>query len=600
MSDQWGPTASDDGEGTPPAPPPPPAGASAAQPTPIEPVLTLDSESALTRSGGAGGRVLAGILVALVLVGGTVFAVSQLGSSGPGSPEDAVAELLDAASNEDVLGLLAALDSGERDALRDPVERMFEQLERLEVLDDSFSLDGVAGIDLAFEDVTYRTEPIRDDLARVYFTGGTVTGSLQSDEIPIGDFVSDTLERFDADISGVEESATSDIADTDIFLVARNGSDGWRVSIGYTAAEAARLDAGLPLDGAAAIEPVGSDSPEEAVEGLLRATVGFDLRTAIAHLSPGELGALQDYAGLFIDDAAAELATAAEEVDISIDDLSLRSEASGDRASVFVDGFAVTVTVDGETLSVGYTDGCFTLDGDMDGMELEETPFAEGPVCTADFEEVMEDFYGTSAMTGSGSGDMDLPEFPSLDPPTIGITTTRVDGDWYVAPIATGMDAMIAGLESIERSHLDAIVDFVEEMMTSFQEGFMFGDDYTETYEEYGDPQGPDRAPATTPLSDDFSDDFSEDFSDEASEWEDVAPTTSVFSGSSGKVDEAALEEFVFTFTGDDVVAGCILGELSRASDFVRYELADAYVYDYEPSPESQDAFFGALDTCGA
>lgn len=586
MSDQWGPTASGDDEGTPPPPPAPHADAGDRRPTPIEPVLTLDSEGTVTRSGGAGGRVLAGVLGALILVGGTVFAVSQLGSSGPGSPEAAVAELLDAASNEDVLGLLAALDPAERDALRDPVERMFEQLERLEVLDDSFALDGVAGIDLAFEDVTYRTEPVRDDLARVYFTGGTVTGSLQSDELPIGDFVSDTLERFDTDISGVEESETSDITDTDIFLVARDSGDGWRVSIGYTAAEAARLDAGLPLDDTLAIEPVGADSPEEAVEGLLQATAAFDLRGVIARLSPDELGALQAYAGLFIDDAAAGVAEASEDFQITIDDVSLRSDRSGDRASVFVDGFAVSMTSEGETISWTYADGCFTAEGAMEGLDLDGTPFEDGPVCTDDLSEVMEDFSGTSTVDGLESDfGVELPSFPSLETPTIGITTTRTDGEWYVAPVATGMDAVVAGLEVLERSHLDAIVDFAEQMMTSFQEGSMFGGGYTETYEEYGDP---------------LSDDFSEDFSDEASEWEDIAPTTSVFSGSTGKVDDPALEEFVFTYTGDDVAAGCILDELSRASDFVRFELADAYLYDYVPSPETQDTFFAALDACGA
>ena len=504
MSDPWDPAGGDTGdegdrEGD--TPPPPPGGQAA-----TVPVLTLESETELTRSGGPGGRVIAGIVGVLVLVGGTVFAVSQLASSGPESPEGAVSALLDAASDEDVVGLLAALDPSEREALQQPVEDLFGQLERLEVLDESFSLGGVGGVDVEFADVTFRTEPVRDDLARVYFTGGTVSGTIDGSQVPIGDFVSDTLDRFDADIDELDGAEESAIDDTDVFLVARNGSDGWRVSIGYTLAEAARISAGLALPDAA-VAPIGADSPEAAVEGLLTSAAEFDLRSVIARLSPGELGALHDYAGLFIDEAADEMAEASQDVDVSIDDLSLRSEASGDRASVFIDGFAVTVTTDELSTSVSYADECFSVDGDLDELGLEETSFADGPVCVDELPEAMEEFYESASYRSTAhfstgdettvhgpnvndpngvvsSGpeiDVEFPTLPATDYPTLGITTVRVDGQWFVAPVATTMDGMVAGLEALERSHLDAIVDFFEEQQRALEQAYTPQSTYAST-----------------------------------------------------------------------------------------------------------------------
>lgn len=136
MSDQFGPSDSGDDQGAMPPPPPPPPPM-----TPVDAPLTLDTESEVTTKSGIGGRVVAGVAGIVLLVAGTAFAVTQLGSSGPSTAEEAVAELFDAASDEDLLGLMAALDPGERDALRGPVEDLFGELERLEVLDDSFELD---------------------------------------------------------------------------------------------------------------------------------------------------------------------------------------------------------------------------------------------------------------------------------------------------------------------------------------------------------------------------------------------------------------------------------------------------------------------------
>lgn len=538
-------------------------------PRPVEPALTLDSEGTVQRSGsGFGGRAVAAVLGVVLVVGGTVFAVSQLGSAGPESPEAAVDNLLDAASDEDVLGLLAALEPGERDSLRKPVEALFAELERLEVVDSSFQLTGIDGIDLSFEDVTYRSEAVRDDLVRVYFTGGTVTSSIDGGALPVGDFVSDTLDRFGVDITELDESATEDIAGDDTFLVARNGTDGWRVSIAYTAAEAARLDAGLPLP-ASGVTPLGADSPEQAVDALLRAGADFDLREVIARLAPGEMGALQDYAGLFLDDAERALADARNDLSVTVDQLALRSESSGDRASVFVDSFALTVSSEGETVQVSTDGECLSIGGDLGATIFEDTPFADGPVCAGDLDELSMPFTGF----GFGTGDIDAPEFPSLTTPMIGITTIRSDGQWYVAPVATSLDAMVAGLGVLERSHLDAIVDYVEQFMEAVSEPFSASTDFGAV----GEPLDEDFYDPSSPGQD------TDEFGTGRTEFNTIDPL---------------LEDVVRALATDDVMAACLLDQLADADPVVVNELIDAHLYDIEPGPVTQQVFGDTFLAC--
>lgn len=596
MSDQFGPSGSGDDHGAMPPPPPPPPM------TPVDAPLTLDTEAEVTSKSGIGGRVAAGIAGVVLLVAGTAFAVTQLGSSGPSSAEEAVAELLDAASDEDVLGLMAALDPGERDVLRGPVEDLFGELERLEVLDDSFELGGVTGIDFEFSDVTYRTEPVRDGLSRVYLTGGTVTTSVDGDDLPIGDFVADTVERFGGDVSDLSASETADIFEAgadDVFLVARDGGDGWRVSIGYTVAEAARIDAGQPIP-TDVIDPIGADSPEDAVRGMADAAADLDLRGMIARLSPNEFRALQEYATLALGPIESEVDGARDDVDIEIEELRLRSEGSGDRATVFVDGFAVRATLDGETVSISYLDGCLDVQGDVVGeffsffLGTVESPFADGPICGDELESLANgDFEGgfgdLEDEFGQDFGALETPftAFEDLEAPSIGIATERVDGEWFVAPIASGLDATVAFVEVIDRTHLDAMVDFVETFFLGF--GFGLDEGFDSGFEEdFG-------------FEDDIAIEDLETFGDE------LFPTTSLAPGQepvpdSGfdqeQKDNGALQALVFSFATSENMADCMLADLNALDDFVRFDLIDSFLYDYDPAPESADAFDAILEAC--
>lgn len=459
--------------GEPPmAPPPPPA-------PPVAPAtVTLDSETEV-RSGGIGSRVAAGALGVLLLGGGVAFAATQVGSDdGASDPEAAVAEMFDALADEDVLGMLATLDPGERDALVDPVEGFFSELERLEVLDDSFQLDGVAGIDLEFEDLTFRTEPVREDLSRVYLTGGTASYAVDTDEIPVGAFLTDTFDRFGVEYRGIQESDsdTMDPADADeAFLVVRDTGDGWRISLGYTAVEVARMRTGTPVPAAGAgLTPIGADTPEEAVEGFLQAAVDIDIEGVVARLSPGELRALHDYWPVLVggtdlpgpDDVPAE---------IELTDLALRSSTDGDRGQVFIDSIGVDVVAEDFEGGATIADGCVDVRGDLrDELEAADLDLPDGPICQDDIEALMEEvtgemgdmgFFGFGGLEGLAMGDGETPE--------LGITVVRIDGGWFVAPIGTWADLGLAVLETVDREDLDAMVDAVEGF---FGGGFFGGD----------------------------------------------------------------------------------------------------------------------------
>lgn len=548
------------------------------------PTVSLETEDEVRRNG-LGGRTLAGILGVVLLVGGTLFAVAQAGSAGPGTAEAAVADLLAAASDEDVLGVLAALDPGERDALRRPVEDLFAQLERLEVVDGSFRLDGVPGLDLTFEGLTYRTEAVRDGLARVYLTGGTVTTGYDTDELPIGDFLSDTIERFGGDVHGQSDTETTPVVaegSDPVFLVARRGDDGWRVSIGYTIAEHARIDSGRPLPAGSAITPVGAPSPEAAVEELARAAADLDLRGVIARLAPGELGALQEYAGLFIDDAEEEIAAEAVDVDVRLGDLELRADTDGDRAKVYVDGFSMTVVSDGSTLEVSVADSCVTVGGDLDDFDAGGFGFEDGPVCGDDLSALSQDSLDSF---GFDEGEITPPSFPPIETPDVGITTVREDGVWYVAPLESGLDTVVAGLEVIDRSHLEAAVDFVEQLINAFTFGFSDTGGVEQTFADFGDEIGPANESG-------FEGDL-DDLGGATGNGVELHDTLQPH-----ELDQ--LEMFVAeTVTTEPEAAQCITMELWFRDPRLVRELLDAHLYGVAPMPEAQEALDIALEVCG-
>ena len=440
------------------------------------PTVSLES-SAEVRRRGIGARAVAAVLGVVLLLGGVGFAAAQLGADDR-TPEEAVGDFFRALSDEDVLGVLATLDPGERDALAQPVQDLFDELERLEVLDTSFDPGHIGGLDLRFDDMQYREEPVRDGLVRVHLVGGQMSYSLDGGSFPIGDFVRDTLDRFGVDLSEVQQSDSNAVeGNPEDFLAVRRGPDGWRVSIAYTVAEGARIDAGAPVpDPAAALTPIGAASPEAAVEGVVRAIAALDVPGVVARFSPDELRALQEYWPLVGAETMPDPSDLGVQVDVR--SLDLRSETDGDRARVYVDGFDVGVTAEGSHLDLTYADGCVTYEGDVDQLGLDPSKAGE-PVCPDDMEKLFEDSMGTS---GFEAPVIDPSSFGPIRTPDAYVVTEKVDGQWYVAPVNTAANGIIEGLRAIDRSHLDAIVDMIDGFFSSFETAM--------TFEAQGDPIG--------------------------------------------------------------------------------------------------------------
>lgn len=401
---------------------------------------------------------------ALAVVAGGAFAAFALASEESGSPEDPVRELLAALDEGDVLGALEQLEPGERDALREPMIDLVDALNDLEVLEGA-SLEQLEGVDLGFTDIELASEEVGEGVAHVTVEGGTASIDYDPTKLPLGDFVTQFIDPADIDPASNEEAIDAE-DDSFIATVERDGE--WYVSFGYTIAEQAREEAGVSFEEMGnGIEAAGADSPEGAIEEMIAAVEAQDVERMLALLPPGEMGAAQRYAGLYLDDAE-EAADEAGDFEVEIGDPELEVQGDGDRRRVLVS--IPSFRLSGDGMVAEYEDGCLRFEGE--GAPVDE-------VCSDD------DPFAALGQAGFPIDALGIPAFPELsivqDPPDLGVVVTEVDGKWYVSPIGTALGAFADTLGAMERADLDAIVEWV----TGLQEAFMQGvQDFESSFEE--------------------------------------------------------------------------------------------------------------------
>ncbi|CAN5721425.1 hypothetical protein BH18ACT2_BH18ACT2_17670 [soil metagenome] len=482
--------------GSGPPPPPPGPGAASGFGPPVDPTATYPTATA-TVSGGNGrpgrrsGTAVAAVIVGVVaLVGAGVFAVSRVTGSeddgGAESPEAAGRALLAAVEDEDALGVVDVLLPGERETLRGPLTDLVAELRRIEVLSEDADLASIGGIDIQLDDESIRVDETNvDDIANLRISG-RATASVDGEALPVGDLLLDN----DADPAELDtEAGEPDEFELPLTAVRQDGR--WYVSAFYTVAELARQDSDdvpdIPEQG---IVAVGADSPEDAMDNMIEGLEALDLEGIIGSMNPQEFAALQRYAPLFIEDAQRSIDDA--DAALTFDDPEYAVSGSGDTRSVGIEYLRVTVDVEDDPGTITLQDGCWTIearDETVNTCQLgDDLP---------ELEDMLEDAAPVRRLIEAFEAAFDDYENP-------GFVVKEVDGKWFLSPMATGFEQVLAVLRAVDRVEIEDLIAAIEEAMESdvtfdtdeLLPGEDLIDDYSNPNEE---PTEPTIVPGSTP-----------------------------------------------------------------------------------------------------
>ena len=397
------------------------------------------------------------IIVAVLAIGAVALATMNAADSGDGaeSPEAAMQLLFDGLAAEDLIAGAGAFLPSEANPAIEYTTAITDELKRLNVLSGAADPESIVGLDLDFTDMTYDVVEIAPGFARVYVTGGNATASADPASLPLGDLLYDNLSDPELDelLNSGPQSDTSSMAGEDFFMVAVDDG-GWYLSLWYTIAEAARLDAGGPVpDFGNGLDPVGAGSAKEAVEAAFRELLDLDLEGLVGMLPPEEMRALYDYLPLILDDYNQQVGTLGAFVDIQLDALETTTTGAGDgKVRVAVTSFAISfdslfleidgsINFDGKCLDVAVNDRGGNLSG-----------FGELPprINTCDLQNEL----GSAA---------DLPEFLSdIGSAQVGLIAVQgEDKRWYVSPSHTIGDAIVQSLDVWDAATIQEYLDFL-------------------------------------------------------------------------------------------------------------------------------------------
>jgi hypothetical protein len=444
-------------------PPPSAAGQSPLFPPQYQPAFTPQDgapTATVVPDGSVGkrskGKVVGSLVAVVALLGAGGFAVSKIvagDDGGAASPTEVGTKLMDALSAEDALGAVDLLLPGERAVMRQPLIDLIDNLKRLEIVGSSASLDKVGGLDIEFTDVDVETiETNVDDIANIHISA-TGSASIDGDAVPIGDLLIE--EAFGGDRPDLDTDEQTSDADLTMTTVKRDGR--WYLSAFYSIAESVRGDSqDIPETG---VIPRGADSPEGAVQSIFDAVSDLDLEALIASLNPNEFEALQRYAPLFLEEAQDGI----DDLDgkVGISDAEFTVSGSGDRRTVAVDHVKLTASSGEDDVTVESKDGCILItsgDTTTDTCEVANSVDEGLDVLGLDDNEDVQSLVKTAQDA-----------FADMAP--IGITVEQVRGQWYVSPIGTMFDLVLAELSALDKDELTDIIDGVRKVSESLSTG---------------------------------------------------------------------------------------------------------------------------------
>ena len=408
------------------------------------------------------GKVIGGLLAVVALIGAGGFAVSKIvagSDGGAANPTDVGTHLMSSLAAEDVLGVVDLLLPGERDMMRQPLIDMVDNLKRLGVADSTANLQKVGALDISFENVEVKPTPTNvDDVSDIRITAkGTV--AVDGKKVPIGPLLID--EAFGGTRPHVNSQTQSSDLDWHLATVKHGGR--WYLSAFYSIAESARQGVGGDIP-ANPIVPHGADTPQGAMQAIFNAVGDLDLQALIAALNPNEAEALQRYAPLFIDKAQSSLDKL--KFNIGFSDTKFTVAGSGDRRTVSVDGFKMHFSKGSQDVTVELKGGCTvvtvgdtTTNSCASGNSIDSMVKALGLDDNNDVKSLIKTVRDA---------------FADIKP--VGVTVQNVGGKWFVSPIGTGADAILAVMAALDKGELTDIIDGVKKVSQTLSvNGGVFG-----------------------------------------------------------------------------------------------------------------------------
>ena len=271
--------------------------------------------------------MIGGVIGVLAIGAAGVFAVTQMAGDNKGgaaSPQELGDAVMESLAQEDLLGVIDLLLPGERETFGEPLSELVAELQRLEVVSDGATLEGIDGFDVVLDERSVEVASTNvDDIANITMTADA-TVTVNGDELPVGELLTDNFGDVFDEIEGVEETESGLEFSLPVTAVEQDGR--WYVSGMYAIAEEARQGAGFDEIPAEGIVPKGGDSPEGAVDVLLDGVEQLDLSAIIGAINPNEAEALQRYAPLFLGEAQDAL----DEIPVTMEFTGVEYEVSGD------------------------------------------------------------------------------------------------------------------------------------------------------------------------------------------------------------------------------------------------------------------------------
>ncbi|MCB0968952.1 MAG: hypothetical protein KDB37_19135, partial [Ilumatobacter sp.] len=320
----------------------------------------------------------------------------------------------------------------------------------LEILSSDLDLSSLAGVDIQIESQTIAVEPRADDIVMLSMSAD-VLATIDGAEVPIGEMITDRVpDDVIAEMRGskVTESDTIELA-----MAAVEHDGAWYLSLFYTVAELARSESGLGGVPTAGIGAVGADSPEGVIDLFADHLSTLDIRGMLQMLDPAEAEALQRYAPLFLDEAERAIADEVTGLDVRVTDREVRVEGDGSARTLFIDAIGVEADIEGTHVTASFADGCvsFAYEDEYGSDSMEQC--ASSPDAA-----LVEQMAGVEVPPTVDDFITSFTEaFADMEP--IGLEVRERDGQWYVSPIATGTEALLAVMRALDRDELDELID---------------------------------------------------------------------------------------------------------------------------------------------